>query len=160
MKDGKKKVRVGFFSFTCCEGCTIVLVEALNKRYKKWTDALEILNLNAIKTSRKIEKMDIAFIEGAISTKEELKKLKKIRKKSKKIIAFGSGADNGWPSNQRNNFSKEQKENLKEFIKKYNQLKTIEPIKKYIQVDDSIQGCPVNRNDVIKKIDSIIKNQN
>ena len=44
MKRGKKKVRVGFFSFTCCEGCTIVLVEALNKRYEKWTEALEILN--------------------------------------------------------------------------------------------------------------------
>ena len=102
--------------------------------------------------------MDIAFSEGEISTKEELKKIKKIRKKSKKIIAFGSGADNGWPSNQRNNFSKEQKEKLKEFIKKYNQLKTIEPIKKYIQVDDSIQGCPVDRNDVIKKIDSLIEN--
>lgn len=159
MDEKKKRLKIGFFSFTCCEGCTIVFVEALNKRYKKWTENLEILNLNALKTSPKIKKMDIAFIEGAISTKPELKKLKKIRKKSKKIIAYGSGADNGWPSNQRNNFSEEQKEKLKDFIKKYKQLKTIEPINKYIKVDDVIQGCPVKREDVIKKIDSIIKNK-
>jgi len=160
MAKEKKRLKIGIYSFTCCEGCTIVFVEALNKRYDKWAKALEIVNLNAIKTSRKVKKTDIAFVEGAISTRHELKKLKKIRRKSKKIIAFGSGADNGWPSNQRNNLTKKQKEKLKDFIAQYNQLETIEPVNKYIKVDDTIQGCPVDREDIIKKVDSIIENKN
>jgi len=34
----------------------------------------------------------------------EVKKLKEIRSKTKKLIAYGSGATTGYPSDQRNNF--------------------------------------------------------
>jgi coenzyme F420-reducing hydrogenase gamma subunit len=150
------KKRVGFFSFTCCEGCTVVFIEILNKKYEEYMKKIKIENFRQLKTQKTIKPMDIAFVEGAISTQSEVNKLKEIRKKSKKLIALGAGATNGFPSNQRNKFSREKKKQIQELIKKMHQIKKISPLKKFVKVDDSIAGCPVSEEDLIKKIEKYI----
>jgi len=157
LKRERKKKKVGFFNFTCCEGCTIVLIEALNTKYDKWMKKIQIENFRALKKVKPIKQLDIAFVEGAISTPSEIKRLKEIRKKSKKIIAFGSGAANGYPSNQRNKFSPKLKKKIEPLLKKLNQKKKILPLKEYIKVDDEIDGCPIDQKELIKKIDNFIK---
>ena len=81
-----QKKKVGVFSFTCCEGCTLVFMELLNKRFFEYRDEMQIENFRALKKSDKIRKMDLAIIEGAISTASEKNKLLKIRKNAKAII--------------------------------------------------------------------------
>jgi coenzyme F420-reducing hydrogenase gamma subunit len=150
------KKKVGVFSFTCCEGCVISFLEILNKKYDEYMKKINIVNMRTLRTFKQIKPMDIAFIEGAISTESEIRKLKEIRKKSKKIIALGSGAIDGYPSNQRNKFSAEKKKTIQPLIEKFHQIKTIEPIKKFIKVDDVIKGCPVDEELLIKKIDGYL----
>ena len=151
------KAKVGFFSFTCCEGCTIVFIEILNNKFEDYMKKIKIVNFRALKTSHEIRKMDLAFVEGAISTESEIKKLKEIRKKTKKLIALGSGAENGYPSNQRNKFDLKKKKQIEKMIKRFHQIKSIEPLKKFVKVDDSIPGCPVDEKDLIKKIEGYLK---
>ena len=150
--------KVGFFSFTCCEGCIITFLEVLNKKYEEYTKKMKIENFRQLKTSSKIKKMDIAFVEGAISTESEVRKLREIRSKSKKLIALGSGAVNGFPSNQRNKFPEKKKKQIQPLIEEMGQMKTIEPINKFVKVDDTIEGCPVSEQDLEKKIDGYLKN--
>lgn len=156
LKKERQKKKVGFFNFTCCEGCTIVLIEALNTKYDEWMKKITIENFRALKKVKPIKHLDIAFVEGAISTNSEIKRLKEIRKKSKILIAFGSGAANGYPSDQRNKFSPKLKKKIEPLIKTLKQKKKILPLKEYVKVDDEIDGCPVNQEILIKKIDSII----
>ena len=152
------RLKTGFFSFTCCEGCIVVFLEALNKKYDNWMKKMSIENMRQLKANEKIGKLDIAFIEGAISTKSEIRKLKEIRKKSKKLVALGSGAVNGYPSNQRNGFSQEKKDKIRELVKKFHQIEKISPIKDFVKVDDNIDGCPVPEDLLIEKIDCYLKN--
>lgn len=147
------RLRVGFFSFTCCEGCVVMFIELLNKKFSEYEKKLEIVNCRVLKTNEKIEKLDVAFVEGAISTPSEERKLKEIRAKSKYLVALGSGAVNGYPSNQRNSFSEEKKQEISLLIKKLNQLKEISPLKKFVRVNDKIEGCPVSEKDIEKMID-------
>ncbi len=149
--------KIGFFSFTCCEGCTVVFLEILNTKYFDYMKKMKIENFRAIKTDKGIKKLDIAFIEGAISTESEIKKLREIRKKSKKLIALGSGAINGYPSNQRNKFDTTKKKEIQPLIKKLHQIKEILPIKEFVKVDDEIPGCPVDKNLLTEKIESYLK---
>ena len=151
-------IKVGFFSFTCCEGCIVTFLEVLNKKYREYEQKMRIENCRQLKTSNKICKLDLAFVEGAISTKSEIRKLKEIRRKSKKVVALGSGAVNGYPSNQRNKFDIKKKREINFLIKKFHQIKNISPIKKFIKVDDNILGCPVNEGELAKKIDDYLKN--
>lgn len=151
-------IKVGFFSFTCCEGCTVVFLEILNKKFEEYMKKMKIENFRQLKTNEKIKALDIAFVEGAISTESEIRKLKEIRKKTKKLIALGSGAVNGYPSNQRNKFDKKKQEQIKPLIEKMHQIKQISPLNKFVKVDDELNGCPVDENLLIKKIESYLKN--
>jgi len=154
----KRKLKFGFFSFTCCEGCIVVFIESLNTKFDEWIEKIDIEVFRALKTKEEFEYLDYAVVEGAISTESEVRKLKEIREKSKKLIALGSGACNGYPSNQRNKFGIDKQKEIKDLIEKFHQNKTIEPLSKYVKVDDQIQGCPIDEADLIKKIDSYIKN--
>ena len=151
-----QKIKVGFFSFTCCEGCMIAFIETLNKKYFEWTKKIDIKYFKALKKVNKISPMDIAFVEGAISTPSEIRKLKLIRTNTKKLIALGSGAINGWPSNMRNDFNDVKKKEIKALIEKLNQIETVSPIKKFVKIDDEIPGCPVDEKLFIEKMESYL----
>lgn len=153
------KLKVGFFSFTCCEGCVISFLEVLNEKFFEWKDKVDIRYLRALKKVKKIAPMDIAFVEGAISTKSEIKKLELIRKNSKKLVALGSGAINGWPSNLRNDIKGEKKKEVAELIEKLNQIDKVSPIKNFVKVDDEIPGCPIDEKVFIKKMEGYLDAQ-
>lgn len=150
------RLKVGFFSFTCCEGCIVTFLELLNKKFFEYEKKMDIVNCRVLRTNEKIGKLDLVFAEGAISTASEARKIKEIRKKSKILIALGSGAVNGYPSNQRNSFSQEKKQEIALLIKTLHQLKEVSPLKKFVKVDDEIAGCPVNESEIEKKIDFYI----
>ena len=151
------RLKVGFFSFTCCEGCVVTFLELLNKKFFEYEKRIDIVNCRVLKTNEKIGNLDVAFIEGAISTPSEEKKLKEIRKKSRFVVALGSGAVNGYPSNQRNSFTEEKKQEISLLVKSLHQLKEIVPLKKFIKVDDEITECPVSEVDLEKRIDYYLK---
>lgn len=150
-----QKKKAGIFSFTCCEGCTVVFMELMNKHFFDYKDKFDFISFRQLKTSDKIKKMDFAVIEGAISTASEKKKLLEIRKNAKRIIAIGSCAVTGAPSNQRNNFKPELKKKIEKQIKQLHQLKTIEPLKKYVKVDLELNGCPVSTMQLEKAMEEL-----
>ncbi len=151
------KLKIGVFSFTCCEGCIVSFIEILNKKYDEYSQKMKIDNFRQLKTNEQIKKLDIAFVEGAISTQSEINKLKEIRQKTKKLIALGSGAVSGFPSNQRNKFDAKKKKQIQHLIKKFHQNKTIEPLNKFVKVDDEINGCPVDEKLLMEKIEKYLK---
>lgn len=150
------KIKIGVYSLTCCEGCTIVLVEALNKKFNEWTQKIDFVDMRVLKPFTGIHETDIALVEGAVSTPAEVQKIKEIRKKTKKLISYGAGATIGFPSDQRNRFSPEKLKAIAPLIKKFKQLDKVHPIKDFVKVDDVINGCPVNEADVIQKIEELL----
>ena len=50
----KEKLKFGFFSFTCCEGCLVMFVESLNKNFDKWMKKMEITTFRALKPFKKL----------------------------------------------------------------------------------------------------------
>jgi len=151
-----KKLRVGFFSFTCCEGCVVSFLEILNEKFFEWKDKIDIRYLRALKKVDEISEMDVAFVEGAISTESEIRKLKLIRKNAKKLVALGSGAINGWPSNLRNDFKGEKKKKVVKLVEKLRQIKKILPVKKIVKIDDEIPGCPIDEKIFIEKMEGYL----
>lgn len=104
-----------------------------------------------------LNKLDISFVEGAISLQKDAEKLKKIRKNSKFLIAIGSCACTGMPAAQRNNFSKKLKNEIAEEVKQFNLLKETLPIDKFVKVDEYVQGCPMDEQNFLDVFDKHIK---
>lgn len=152
-----KRLRVGVFSFACCEGCCISMIESLNKKLFEWEDKVEFVNFRALKKVGKVRDMDVAFVEGAIGAEKDVLKIGEIRAYAKKLIAVGSGAINGWPSNVRNSFTGEKKERVMKLAKELGQLEKVVPISSVVKVDDQIEGCPISEEDFSKKMDKLIE---
>ncbi len=137
-----------------------MFAELLNKKFFEYKKDINIKNFRVLKTNHVISNLDLAIIEGAISTESEKKKLKLIRKNSKKILAIGSCAINAFPAGQRNNFSAELKLKIAPLVKKLHQLERIEPLYKFVKVDDNLNGCPISIEELEKKIGVYIGEKN
>ena len=63
-----KKMVIGWFSFTCCEDSTILFTELLNDHLDDWKKLVEFRHIKALKTKNELRDLDVAFIEGAVSS--------------------------------------------------------------------------------------------
>lgn len=137
------KKRVGIFSFTCDEGCTVYMVEIFNKKLVEWLEKIELSYFLTIKDKIEIKDFDIALIEGVVSTEHEKREVEEIRENSKVLIALGSCAINAQPSGLRNNFNQDQLDEIKKDLKGHDYLPKCLSIKDVVDVDDEVPGCPI-----------------
>ncbi len=143
--DTAQKLIVGWFSFTCSEDSTILFTELLNYHLDDWKKLVEFRHLKALKSNNTIENLDVAFIEGAISSKKQLNEVKKIRDNSKYVVAVGSCACTGMPSSSRNDFDdKKINEKIKWYLSHFDYSDKVIKLSDAIKVDDMVDGCPMN----------------
>jgi len=152
------KMVIGWFSFTGCEGCTIHLSELLNKNFDAWIKLVEIRYCKTLKTKNSMEGLDIAFIEGALSSQEHFDKMQKIRDNSKYVIAVGSCAVSGRPSSSRNDFGPDKiDDRIKSYFERFDYAPKVKKIDEVVKVDDYIQGCPMLADQFINALTKYLK---
>src|SRR3989338_9479829 len=116
-----KKLVVGWFSFTCSEDSTILFTEILNDHLDEWKKVVEFRYLKALKSKNSMEGLDVAFVEGAISSDKQAEEVKKIRDNAKYVVAIGACACTGMPSASRNAFVSDQiNERICMYMKNFN----------------------------------------
>ena len=152
-----KKLKVGWFSFTCSEDSTIVFVELMNDNFFKWKDLIEFKYFRTLKGKNDMSDLDVAFVEGAISNKVEEEHLKNIRRNCKKLVAIGSCAVTGSPSNQRNFFDENTKKEIQFILDKFNFREKVSPLSEIVKVDDNVPGCPMVEEAFLAILDKYLK---
>jgi len=157
MNDENKKLKIGWFSFTCCEDSTIIFTELLNTYWKNWKNRIDFVHAKVLKKSPDIiPEMDIAFVEGAITGDKQEQRLKEIRQKAKKIVAIGSCAVVGSPSNQRNFFNRIQLEEIKPILERFKYKERVLKLSDVIKVDEVVPGCPMDEKIFLKIINGYL----
>ena len=142
--NNQTKKRVGIFSLTCDEGCSIYLMEIFNKKLLPWLKKMELVYFLAIKNHTEIRDLDIALVEGVVTSQKDREMIKKIRANTKVLIAMGTCAITSLPSGQRNNFNISQLKEIEGHLEKYNFLPKVLALKDVVKVDDEISGCPID----------------
>ena len=136
----ESKTKIAVFGFTGCEECEFNFL-SLNEKLLDLFQDFEITNWKLLSDERRAD-FDIALIEGAITTEEQARLLKKIRKTAKIVIAIGACAITG------NIFAlltaKKRRELSKRIYNKDYKLKGkfLKPVSDFIKVDKDIPGCP------------------
>lgn len=140
-----KKLIVGWFSFTCSEDSTILLTELLNEHFDEWNKRIEFRHFKTLKTKNLLSDLDLAFIEGAISSENQAQQVREIRSQAKFVTAVGSCACTGMPSASRNAFTnKEIDEKVAWYLSHFDYSRKVKKLSDVIQVDDSVEGCPMS----------------
>ena len=152
-----KKLKIGWFSFACCEDSTMVWIELMNDRFFLWKELLDIKHARVLKRNNSMRGLDVAFVEGAITTESDARKLRSIRKNSKRVVMIGSCAINGMPAAQRNTFDEGTKKEIELLIKPFKQADSVRTIKDIVQVDDEVPGCPMVEETFLQVLDKYLK---
>lgn len=140
-----RKLAIGWFSFTCCEDSTILLTEMLNDHLLEWKKVVEFRYFKALKYKNSIENLDVAFIEGAISSVKQEAEVKKIRENAKYVVAIGACACTGMPSSSRNEFiDDELNDKIRWYLSNFDYSPKVKKLEDVIKVDDKVPGCPMN----------------
>jgi sulfhydrogenase subunit delta len=152
-----KKIRIGWFSFSCCEDNTMVMLEVMNEHWQEWKKLFDFRHARVLQAKNVLDEMDIAFIEGAITAPQQEEMVKKIRQLAKKLVAVGSCAITGLPAGQRNYFTEEQKKNIEFILARFGALPQVLKVADIVPVDVEIPGCPMDPQVFLQKVNDLIK---
>ncbi|OGG12658.1 hypothetical protein A3D77_04035 [Candidatus Gottesmanbacteria bacterium RIFCSPHIGHO2_02_FULL_39_11] len=152
-----KKLKIGWYSFSCCEDSTIIFTEMLNEHYLEWKKVLDIRSALILQRRDHHDEMDVAFVEGAITSEEQEKKLKDIRVRAKKIVAIGACATIGMPSGQRNLFDEEKQKEIAPILTRFKYAPSVKKLSDIVTVDSVVPGCPMDENIFLQVLTKYLK---
>lgn len=142
-----KKLKVGIYGITGCMGCQLHILYQSDIM-----TMLDVVNLASFPVGAEIndeisDDFDIIFLEGVVVCEKDLEDLKRLRIRTKKLIAIGSCATDGcvpaiknFINNKNVELSVYQKSELEE-MKSLNPM----PIDEFVEVDGYIRGCPMDK---------------
>jgi coenzyme F420-reducing hydrogenase gamma subunit len=149
------KPKVAFFDLSCCEGCQLA---ALDLAPEELLEALELIDLVEFREvmSELCESCDIAIVEGSITRDSDIPKLKKIREKSKTLVALGACAHIAGINALKNFQTKEeyQKAVYPNAPTKY-ETTTAKAIGEIVKVDAFIPGCPIDTGELWRVVKNL-----
>jgi len=148
-----KKIKIGVFNFTCCEGCAL----ALANKEETLVDFLALLDVVVFReiSSDKGTDYDIALVEGSVSRDDEVDRLKKIRAQAKVLVALGTCACYGGVNNLKNQFKIEEAVEIA-YGKDKVETSKVRRLADVVKVDLEIPGCPVSKAEVEKIVVDIV----
>ncbi|MEK6923786.1 MAG: hypothetical protein AABW54_00925 [Candidatus Micrarchaeota archaeon] len=146
-----RKLSVGFYGVTGCAGCQLSVL--FNE-----DEILELFGLVDVKAfpfvrERNIDKsFDVAFIEGLVASQDDVVAVKKLREKSKVLVALGACSHTGCVPAYRKFAPPADFERLQ--FKKRGGITDVppSPVDAFVKVDYVIPGCPPCKKEILKFI--------
>ena len=149
------KPRIGIFSFTCCEGCSLAILEC-EDQLLDILGAVDIVNFREGMTE-KSEDVDIAFVDGSLSTHHDLEVMRKIRDFSKVVVAIGACAHTAGVNAMKNELDLPA---AKRYV--YGDMADhfdsipARPLSAEVKVDYALPGCPIDRNEFLRLVKDVL----
>ena len=141
------KPKIGIYELTGCAGDALLILDC-EKELLDIFKAADIQSFLMAKSDNIDGELDVALVEGSVTTEIEVKELKDIRKRSKIVVAIGLCATAGGLQ-ARFTDPKEWKANFKKVYGSVAMTHTkaiqSKPIDAYIDVDYYLPGCPIGK---------------
>ena len=147
--------RLAFFDFSCCEGCQLQVIN-LEEDLIPLVGHVDIVEFREAISDRS-DKYDIAIVEGSITRKSEIPRIKQIRERAKVLIALGACAHIGGVNSLKNRFSMDQvrREVYGDSDHGSDTIPT-RPIGAVVQVDYAVPGCPIDKTELVRILTALL----
>ena len=144
--------KLAVFKFASCDGCQLSLLDC-EEELLAVVGEVEIANF--LEASREVKKgpYDLALVEGSITTAHDAERIQQVRKASRFLITIGACATSGGIQALRN-FA-----DVDEFVRAVyaspeyvSTLATSTPISAHVPVDFELNGCPIDKRQLLEVI--------
>jgi coenzyme F420-reducing hydrogenase gamma subunit len=150
------KPRLAVFKFASCDGCQLSLLDAEDDLLPV-AGAVEIAYFLEARTQTSEGPYDVGLVEGSITTTHDAERIREIRRQCRYLVTIGACATAGGIQALRN------WANVDDFIRQvyatpeYIQtLATSTAIAEHVRVDFELRGCPINKNQLVELIKSLL----
>ena len=154
--DSAPKPTVAVHKFTSCDGCQLAFLN-LGETLLTLSELVAFSHFAEAGPINPGQPVDIAFVEGSVSTPDEAERIKKVRENSKYLITIGACATAGGLQALRNiNSMDEWRAAIYPSPQHIESLETATPIKDHVRVDFELWGCPVSPRQTLAAVRSLL----
>lgn len=148
--------KLAVYKFTSCDGCQLTILDC-EEELLDLAAAVDIAYFAEAKREFDPGPYDIAFVEGSVSTPEEIERTRRIREITRFVIPFGACANAGGIQALRN-FADlaAMKAAVYPNPAIVAALPTSTPHAAHIPVDFELQGCPPNRHQLLAVVTQLL----
>jgi coenzyme F420-reducing hydrogenase gamma subunit len=148
----RKRPKLAVWKFASCDGCQLTLLDCED-------DLLALAGAVEIAQFREATKADVAgpydlsLVEGSITTPTDERRIHEVRRASKALVTIGACATSGGVQALRNFSDVEEFRSVVYASPEYvATLATSTAIARHVRVDFELQGCPVDKSQLLEVI--------
>lgn len=150
------ELRLAIFKLASCDGCQL---QMLNLEDELLDIAGSVKICNFLEASSQIVDgpYDVSLVEGSVTTKHDIERLREIRRKSQMLIGIGACANAGGIQALRN--MQDIDEYTQAIYAKPSYIHTLSqstPIAAHVTVDFAINGCPISREQLLEVLSALL----
>lgn len=152
-------MKIGIYELTGCAGDALLILDC-EKELVDIFKAASIQSFLMAKSDNVDGELDVAFVEGSVSTEKEAKEILDIRKRAKVVVAIGICACFGGIQAaflEEENWEKNLNAVYGDIEMTHTRPVHSKPIDAYIEVDYYLPGCPIGKEQFLSTFNRILE---
>jgi sulfhydrogenase subunit delta len=150
------KLKLAVWKFSSCDGCQLSLLDCEDELLTI-AGQLDIAYFLEATSAEVAGPYDLSIVEGSITNEHDIERILEVRASSTKLVTIGACATSGGIQALRNFADVEEYTRIvyasPEFI---STLATSTPISAHVPVDFELQGCPINKHQLLEVISALL----
>jgi len=151
-----RKPKLAVWKFASCDGCQLSLLDCEDELLAL-AGEVEIAHFLEATSATVRGPYDLSLVEGSITTAQDLERIRKVRRASKHLVTIGACATAGGIQALRNFADVEGFLSIVYASPEYvSTLETSTPISTHVKVDFELNGCPINKRQLLEVITAFL----
>jgi coenzyme F420-reducing hydrogenase gamma subunit len=148
--------RLAVWKFASCDGCQLTLLDC-EDILLSLAGRFQIAEFHEASSASARGPYDLSLVEGSITTPADARRILKIRARSKRLVTIGACATAGGIQALRNYAGIQEMASVVYARPDYiSTLATSTPISSHVRVDFELQGCPVDKGQLLDVVSAFL----
>ena len=151
-----RRPKLAVWKFASCDGCQLSLLDCEDELLAL-ADRVQVAFFREATRTEIAGPYDLSLVEGSITTAEDEERIQQVRRASKALVTIGACATAGGVQALRNLGDIQEMQRVvyarPEYIRT---LATSTPIARHVRVDFELQGCPINKRQLLDVISAFL----
>jgi coenzyme F420-reducing hydrogenase gamma subunit len=150
------KPKLAVWKFASCDGCQLSLLDCEDELLALVGEVEIAYFLEASRATTK-GPYDLSLVEGSVTTAHDAKRIKQIRRESRHLVTIGACATSGGVQALKNFADVRDYLSIVYASPEYvSTLATSTPISAHVPVDFELNGCPINKRQLLEVVTAFL----
>jgi coenzyme F420-reducing hydrogenase gamma subunit len=151
-----RKPTLAVWKFSSCDGCQLSLLDCEDELLALAGEVEIAYFLEARRATAK-GPYDLSLVEGSVTTPHDIERIQQVRRSSRKLVTIGACATAGGVQALRNLADVKDFTSIVYAAPEYiSTLETSTPISAHVKVDFELNGCPINKRQLLEVITAML----